>query len=274
MRATAILVSIFIILGAFLWVNLSGASLFLGGTILVVLAIIAIGYTDTAVLFFLGSREVKSGDEAKYFRVAAQEAYKLAVPQPHLYFYNGSLERGFVLQHGKTISLVLSRSIIDNAQPSELSAICFELLLQVKKGLAKKRTRVMFLLGSISWVIRAMVKLISKIIPIKEVRQAAFWGVNYLLYPFLELLFKLTMGRNYFKKLQAYLAEFPQENELIEKLALKHRKPVELHSLPSRKLLELLSSSRSGNFQNIMVLELLPHEWDILLNSRELGSAQ
>lgn len=238
--------------------------------LLVLCAIVALGYPDTIILYILGAREVRSGDEALFFEAAAQEAYKLGVPLPHLYFYNGSFERGFVLQKSKTVSLVLSRSLLQHAHSSELSAICFELLLQVKKGMARKRTKVMFLLGAKSWMIHACARIVTAFIPNKEISLASGWVVNYLLHPWLSFLFKMTLGKRYFRKLQNMLSDFPHEKELMEKVILKLRKPDELYYLPSKKMIELSSSQRSRHFQNILALELLPHEWDYLPTSQEL----
>lgn len=262
-----------LLLGLFLWTIFSGALFVFGLCLLLLLAVISIGYTDTAILFFLGAREVRSSDEKLFFEAAAQSAYKLAVRDPHLYLYNGSLERAFVLQHHSTVSLVLNRSLLEHIQPSELSAICFELLLQVKKGMAPKRTKVMFLLGALSWLIHALVGLASALIPVKEVRQSANALANYFLHPVLDLLFKLNLGKGYFSKFQTQLEEYPAEREAIERFAMKLKPPFEVYSLPSRKMLEVSSSMRSKHFQNILSLEILPHEWDFI-NQTQDSSAQ
>lgn len=264
MRATLFLLINFITLGLFLWLTLSGAALVFCYLILFLLAVVSIGYADTVILFFLGAREVRSSDEPVFFEAAAQEAYKLAVPMPNLYFYNGSLERGFVLQNKQSISLVLNRSLLNNAQPSELSAICFEMLLQVKKGMAGKRTKVMFLLGAKSWIAHFLLGIFTSLIPHKEFRQSCGWVLNYLLHPWLDLMFRLTLGKRYFKKLGNLLAEYPVEGALLKTVGLKLRRAEEVYSVPSRKLMELTSVAKSRHFQNILALELLPHEWDYL----------
>jgi len=262
MRASLILYIFLTVLGLFLYVTLSGAALVFAFLALGIFLIVSIGYPDTAILFFLGARAVRSGDEVLFYEAAARGAYKLAVPLPELYFYNGALDRGFVLHRGKKISLVLSRSLLENVQSDELAAICFELLLQVKKGMASKRTKVMFLIGSKAWAVHSLSGLVFGIIPVKEFKQASEWVVNYLLHPWLDLLFSFSLGQNYFKKLEASLSEFPLENEMMSKLMLKLPRPEEIHSLPSRKLIELSSTLKSRQYQNILALELMPHEWD------------
>lgn len=274
MRATLFLLISFLIFGLFLWTTLSGASLLFGTLFLLFGMVFSFGYTDTAILFFLGAREVRSGDEFTFFEAAAQEAYKLAVPLPQLYFYNGSLERGFVLQKKGKISLVLSRTLLEQSQPSELSAICFELLLQVKKGMASKRTKAMFILGIISWFFHSFARLLSTLIPVKELNKAIGWIFTFFLYPWLDLIFRLILGRGYFRRLEVLLAEYPQERECLRRVGLKLRKPSEIYSLPSKKLLEFSSAWRSSTFQNILSLELLPHEWDFFFNSQDLISAE
>ncbi len=274
MRVNLILLLSTIVFGLFLWVTLSGASLFLSGLILIFIIVITLGYPDKAILFFLGAREVRSRDEALFYKTAAQEAYKLAVTMPHLYFYSGSVERGFVLQNKQVTSIILSKNILHSVSETELHAICFELLLQVKKGMAGKRTKVMFMMGSCSWIAHSVVALITKIIPSREIREALNWVLNYLLHPALDFLFSFTLGQSYFRKLSGFVEEYPYEKELILKLGLKLREPSGQYSLPSRKLQEFSSASRSRHFQNILAMEFLPHEWDYFFGKEGLTRAQ
>lgn len=274
MRISLFLSLFYLLFGAFLWLTLSGASFFFGALIWLSFIVITIGYADTMTLFLLGAREVRSSDEPLFFESAAQEAYKLAVPMPHLYFYNGTLERGFVLQNRGVSSLVLNKSLIDSCSSDELSAICFELLLQVKKGMAVKRTKVMFFLGVQSWIGHALVNMFLVFIPFKEVKDATNWFLNYLLHPWLSFIFKLTLGRKYFHRLGILMKEFPQEEELFRKVGLKLTKVDQLYSLPSRKLIELFSYKKSRNYQNILALEFLPHEWDFLFSKEGINRAE
>ncbi|MES2528302.1 MAG: hypothetical protein V4598_14540 [Bdellovibrionota bacterium] len=274
MRVNLILLLSTLIFGLFLWVTLSGASLALGFLFLLFLLVITIGYPDKAILFYLGAREVRSRDEALFFKTASQEAYKLAVNMPHLYFYNGSVERGFVLQNKNVTSIILSKNLLHTVDESELHAICFELLLQVKKGMASKRTKVMFLLGSCSWISHSLVSLFARLFPLREVKEALDWILNYLLHPLLDFLFSITLGQGYFKKLSSYLGDYPYEKELLLKLGLKLREPESVYSLPSRKLHEFSAVSRSRHYQNILAMEFLPHEWDYFFSKEGLTRAQ
>lgn len=274
MRISLLLTTFYVFLGLFLWVTISGALLTLSMVIYLVLLVIAIGYSDTAVLFFLGARELRSSYVQIFFEASSQEAYKLSVPRPKLYFYNGTLERAFILQNKQNLSLVISKTLIDTCSYDDLAAICFELLLQVKKGMAPKRTRVMFLLGLISWIAHTIVSLFLLLIPMKEFRQASDWFLNYLLHPWLNFLFGLVLSEKYFRKLASHLQDFPLEKEKLKRVGLRLRKADQLHSLPSRKLIELTSVSRSRSFQNILALEFLPHEWDFLFNTEEIARAK
>ncbi|MFL5783731.1 MAG: hypothetical protein ACJ76H_03905 [Bacteriovoracaceae bacterium] len=236
--------------------------------------VITVGYPDKAILFYLGAREVRGQDEPVFFKTASQEAYKLAVPMPHLYFYSGSIERGFVLQNRSHTSIILSKNLLHSVSESELHAICFELLLQVKKGMAPKRTKVMFLLGSCSWISHSLVSLIARIFPVKDVQESLDWLLNYLLHPVLDLGFRMTLGQGYFKKLGSFIVEYPLEKELLMKLGMKLRPPENIYSLPSRKLQQFASVSKSRHFQNILAMEFLPHEWDYFFTSEGLNRAQ
>jgi hypothetical protein len=274
MRINIVLLLSTLMLGLFLWVTMSGASLAAAYLLLLFLLVITIGYPDKAILFYLGAREVRSRDEALFFKTASQEAYKLAVNMPHLYFYNGSVERGFILQNKNVISIILSKNLLHSVDESELHAICFELLLQVKKGMASKRTKVMFLLGSCSWISHSLVSLFARLFPFEEVKIALDWILNYLLHPFLDFLFAINLGQSYFRKLSSYIGEYPREKELLLKLGLKLREPETVYSLPSRKLHEFSAVSRSRHYQNILAMEFLPHEWDYFFSKEGLSRAQ
>lgn len=274
MRAILFLMLCFLFVASFLWVTLSGASLAFGLVVLCFFLIITISYSDTLILFLLGAREVSSSDQRAFFEAASQEAYKLSIKMPRLYFYNGSLERAFVLQNRNEVSLILDKSLLDHSSSSELTAICFELLLQVKKGMAPKRTKSMFIVGFVAWIVHSCTAVILKLLPFADVKRAISWSLTYLLQPVLELLFKLLVSESYFKKLENSLSQFPYEKELIQKVGLKLKTTQIHHSLPSRKLLELSSIYKSRQFQNMMVLEFLPHEWDFMFNREGLRSAE
>jgi hypothetical protein len=274
MRATLFLLLLLTVFGLYLWSILSGALLFLGLLLWALVSVISIGYFDTFVLYLIGAREIRSSDEKEFYEAASQEAYKLTVSMPQLYFYNGSLERAFILQNKKSSSIILSKSLMEKCTPEDFKAISFELLLQVKKGMATKRTKTMFVLGFFTWVTHSIVSIISAIIPFKDLRKVSDWFLIFLLSPAWDLLFKVLVGENYFKKLQSSLSEFPEEKENLERLGLKLRKPFEYYSIPSRKLLELKSVYRSRHYQNILGLEFLPHEWDFLFRKEEMKRAE
>ena len=268
MRAILFLLILICLVGLFLWITLSGALLVIGFAFLLFFIIVSVSYNDTAILFFLGAREIKSADEPTFYAASSQEAYKLAVTQPCLYYYNGFLERAFVLQNGKTVSLILSKKLLEICTREELAAISFELLVQVKRNLAPKRTKVMFLIGLGSWVSNGLVNILIRLVPYKEFRQTMSLLFLYLTQPWLELVFKFTLGDKYFRKLASVLEEYPLENSILLKVNLKLRKPEEVYSLISRKMIELSSVDKSRHFQNIVTLEFLPHEWDLVFDPK------
>lgn len=269
MRVSFLLTLILLLSGLLLWVTLDGilfATAMVGWLIFLV---ITVGYADVSILFYLGAREVRGTDEPAFFEAASQEAYKLSVPMPKLYFYNGTLERAFILESRHAFSVVLSKNLLDSCSPDELTAICFELLLQAKKGMSSKRTKVMFLLGTMSWVSHSVVSLFMRFVRNREVRQSTDWALNYILHPWMSFVFKLTLGESYFKKLKTCIADYPLEDEQLSRLGLKLRWPYPVHSLPSRKMIELSSIARNKHFQSILALEFLPHEWDVLFNKED-----
>jgi hypothetical protein len=266
MRVTLFLFLLTGLLAFILWLTTSGIIFCIGALFLGFFIVITIGYQGAAILFFLGAREVKGNEEAQFYSAAIQEAYKLAVPQPRLYFYNGTLERAFVLQNRKEINLVLSKELLDLCSGEELSAICFELLIQVKKNLAAKRTKVLFIVGMVSWIGQGMGEILVKILPIKELRQSINWLCYYLLSPWIHIFFKFTMGGKYFKKLEDSLLEYPIEKNLIMKVVSKLNRPGEIYSDSMRKLIEVSALTKSLQYRSIIALEFLPHEWDFIFD--------
>lgn len=274
MRVSLFILFSLAVIGLLIYIMLSGFLLAIAICFYLVMIIITISYNDTMVLFLLGGRELRSSDEKELFESASQEAYKLIVPMPRLYFYHGALERAFVLQNGKNISLVLSKSLVDNCTTEELKAISFELLLQVKKKLAVKRTNSIFVLGIISSIIHAFVNMILVLVPYKDFKRAIHWSLNFFFNPIREFLFSIILGQSYYKKLGSYISEYPEEKEQLNRLGFKLRRQNSYHSLSSRKLLELSSIYKSQHYQNIMAIEFLPHEWDYLFRDEELKRAE
>lgn len=267
MRITILLFTFLATLALLLWVTTSGFIFGLGAVVLLVFTLISIGYTDSALLFFLGAREVKSMEEGRFHAASIQEAYKLAVAEPRLYSYNGSLDRAFVVQCRKGIGLVVAKDLLEVCTQEELSAISFELLLQVKKNLASKRTKAMFLVGAILWISHLFVEILFKIVPIKEVKIYLNWFFHYLLKPWLDFIFQITIGKSYFSKLERYLKDYPVENDLLHKVGAKIKKSEELQSFSTKKLIEFSSLNKSRHFQRIISLEFLPHEWDTIFSA-------
>jgi len=274
MRASLLLILIILIPGLFLWINLSGALLWVSLLFLVSFFVFTMSYADALLLYLLGARQIRPGDQQKYFEAASQEAYKLQIPAPTLYFYHGALERAFVLQKGDTISLVVNEDLLNRCSSTEMRAICFELLLQVKRGLAAKRTKAMFILGLFIWITHSVIGAFSRLLPIENLRRSIDWFLNTMLNPTIDFLYRLILGKRYFKKLERCLNDFPKEKETLEHLGLKVGRPGFYYSLPSRKLMELNSTARSKQFQSILALEFLPHEWDYLFTGGEIKRAE
>lgn len=253
----------------FSWITLSGALFFISLVALAVILAISWGYSDLAVLFFLGARELRSGDAKPLFEASSQEAYKLGIKAPRLFFYNGSLGRAFVFENRSKVTLVLDKTLIDSSTEEELRAICFELLVQVKKRMAKKRTKIMFFIGLVSWFVHSASKVILFLLPGESAKKSFSAVVMFLLTPIFSLIFKMTIGKDYFKKISAVLADFPRESDDLKRVGYKIRRDGSFHSLTSRKILELASVYKSKNFQSIMLLEFLPHEWDYIFSAKD-----
>lgn len=268
MRASLLFFFFVMFVGLFLWITLSGALMFFSLLILLTLIIISISYSDTIILFILGAREIRSDDETDFHAAALQESYKLAVQQPRLYFYNGAIGRAFVLQNKRRSSLVLNKELLKVCTREELAAVCFELLLQIKNQQATKRTRVMYLVAVISWFCHSAVDLVGRIFPFKEVYRSLNWLIHYLVHPWLEIIFEFTLGEKYFRKMEMQLRDFPKEQDILVKVGIKIGRPVETYQMSGRKIIEFSGLNKSRQFQNILMLELMPHEWDLIFNTK------
>lgn len=251
------------------WVTLSGALFFISLIVLLLFVIVSASYDDLAVLFFLGARELRSADAKALFEASSQEAYKLGLKSPRLFFYNGSLERAFVLENRKQVSLVIDKSLLENSSEEELRAICFELLLQVKKKMAKKRTKIMFFIGLVSWFSHSVSRVIIIFLPGESLKKSFSAVMMFLITPVLSLIFNLTIGADYFKKMQVFMNNFPSEADNLKRVGHKLKRDSSFQSLTSRKILELAAVYKSNNFQSIMLLEFLPHEWDYLFSAKD-----
>jgi hypothetical protein len=271
MRISLFLLCLFLVISLTVWLALTGFWLLCGLSLLLVFLVISVGYIDVAILVFLGAREIKSTEESNFHRAAIQEAYKLGVPLPKLYFYNGTLERVFVIQQRRDVGLIISKGLLEICSKEELSAICFELLLQVKKNMASKRTKVLFLIGMITWVFQMIVNLVIKFIPFKDVRSALNGLIYFMINPWIDLIYKFLMGNKYFNKLEFFLKEYPTENKLLSDVSSKLIRPNEIYSLSSRKLIELSSLHKSSQYLGIITLEFLPHEWDLIFDGKSEG---
>jgi len=228
------------------------------------LLIVTVLYTDAALLFFLGARGIKRADEAKFHLASAQEAYKLALPVPRLYFYNGSFDRAFVFQARGDISLVLSKDLLDNCTSDEIAAICFSLLLQVKKNLVKKRNKTIFIMTFVSWISNGIIETIGQVLKISYVKISLDWLSNFLLKPWLDFFYKISLGERHFLQVKKALMDYPIEAEMLKKVSGKINRPEEIDSFSSRKLLEYSALGKNRHFQRIINIELLPHEWDYI----------
>lgn len=272
MRVSLFLVFIFLTISLLSWAILDGAILFLSLFVSFVLLVITIVYPDKMLLILLGARAVHLSGEKEFFEAASQEAYKLSVPIPDLYFYNGTLERAFIFQGSRGSSIVINKRLLERASRDELNAICFGFLLQVKKNMASKRTRVMFILGFLTWLAHTLTSIFIKIFPAEDVKKSINWFVNYLINPMNDLIFRLIIGKQYFNKLQNLLNEYVLEKELLERLGLKLRQPNLSYFVPSKKMFEFQAINKSKHFQNIISIEYLPHEWDYFFHHLELAS--
>ena len=263
MRVSFFLFLFFTALVVLGWAFLSGWVLGVFYFLLVTGLLVFINATDKILLLLLGSREIKFEYEEELTNRVAQIAYKLGIRPPKLYFYNGVLDRAFILQCGQRISLVYSKNLLDICSDEEVEAVSFELLIQAKNNLARKRSLTLGIIGIVSWISQGFVGSIKKMIPSKRVGEVLNWLIYYAIHPWFMVAFRLMFGWSSLRKVNAQLASYESEAILIDHVKRKINYPDDLYSLPMKKFIELTLINKNPHFQNVLALEFLPHEWDI-----------
>lgn len=272
MRVTILYLLGLLALMSFIWVTFSGFKVLALFLICVFIGILILTHCDLLILLFIGAREIQDDDYPILAQIVSQEAYKLSVLKPKLFFYHGHIDRAFVFHQGRRIHLVLGKSLLQSYSEFELRAIVFELLLQAKKKMASKKTKMTFMLIFLMGIIHFVVSMLFKILPFPRLKQAIMWFIFYSIYPPLEVIFKLVIGQGYFKKLSSYLQNFQVESENWEAVKSRLSSPDVMKSLSYKKLMIFFNLSHRDSFQNIFVLESLPHEWDALTGLSEKSS--
>jgi len=240
----------------------TGWILIISMIIVLVSSVIMIYYLDRVTLSFLSARPTTLQENEKVFRAANLQAYKLETISPEIYYYHGTIKRAFVLQHGKRISLLLHEDLISDSSDEELGALFFSLLVQVKKGFAKKRTRIMFLIGLIAWGGTETANILGTLLPGKNSRKNCYLAFMYLFSPISSVLFKVGLGRSFFDQMILSLSSYSQESEEFQRY-LKKIKTIFLQPSFTTKSLQLyLATQKSTNLQIQVILENLPHEWE------------
>ena len=247
------------LLGFLLWA-FSGLFLGLGILIWVLFTLVAVKFSDRAVLSFLRARQWQSADQTEIFEAILHQAYKLDLPVPEIYTYHGFFQRAYVFTKGKRLTLVFDSNLIQSLSPKEIGILSFFLMIEAKAGISSKRTFLFYFAGAIQTVLHIPVALLSRFQRHNHFAEALQWWEDYLVSPWLELMFRSFLGKKFFKEVKKLLLKYPQEASELKILRHKLMVSPELSSFTHRGVYRLGHQGRSLGKKLVLLFEFFPHE--------------
>ncbi len=247
------------ILAFILW-SFSGLNLGLALTVWALFVILAVKFPDKTVLSFLRARQWQSADQIEIFEAIQNQAYKLDLPVPEIYTYHGFFQRAYVFTKGQKQTLVFDKNLITKLSPKEIGVLSFFLLLEAKAGISGKRTFVFYIAGATQTLIHIPVKLLSKLQKHNKFSEALQWWEDYLIAPWLELMFKIFLGNKFFKEVKKQIQKYPYEVNELKIIQHKLMSTTELTSFTHRGTYRLGHQGRSLGKKLVLLFEFFPHE--------------
>ena len=247
------------LLGFSLWA-FSGLFLGLALAIWLVFVFVALRFSDRAVLSFLRARHWTPAEQTEIFETILHQAYKLDLPAPEIYTYHGFFQRAYVFSKGKRLTLVFDSSLIQSLTPKEVGTLAFFLMIEAKAGIGYKRTLVFYLAGAIQTLIHIPVTLLSKLQLHNRFGAALQWWEDYLVLPWMELMFRAFLGKKFFKEVKKQINKYPIEKAELQILKHKLLNTPELKSFSHRGAYRLGHQGRSLGKKLVLLLEFFPHE--------------
>lgn len=225
-------------------------------------------YPDKFLLHFLQAREITETEFPLAHQVVSNQAFKLKLPAPQVYTYNGFFHRAFAFSAGKRSVLVVERRILIDVSREELEALLFSLSLQIKDGTAKKSTFALLSLA-VCWVPYLKMMGLWRNPP-----QILGWLGQFMVAPAAGLLHRLGFNQNTCQKFLTRLSEFPYEESRLRELNGRFDQP-KLHLSVARDFTFRAGAASHGpREQMILALEAATHLMDHLqVTPRELGHA-
>lgn len=246
-------------LGFILWA-FSGLFLGLGLLFWALLIVIGPGFSDRVVLSFLRARQWQSADQTEIFENILHQAYKLDLPVPEIYTYHGFFQRAYVFSKGKRLTLVFDTNLIKTLTSKEIGILSFFLMIEAKAGISTKRTLLFYMMGLIQTVLHIPVTLLSKLQKHNQFAEALQWWEDYLILPWVEMMFKFLLGKKFFNTVRKLIAQYPSEAAELKILQHKLMSTNELRSFTHRATYRLGHQGRSLGKKLVLLIEFFPHE--------------
>lgn len=247
-----------VVLGAFAaWVLPFYLGLF--ALILIILYAVVLNlYPDKFLLHFLQARETTETEFPVAHQVAGNQCFKLRVPAPQIFTYNGFFHRAYAFSVGRRSVFVVEKGVLNNISPAELESLWFALALQVKDKSARSTT--FALLGmAVCWV--PFLKLLGLW---RSTPAAMGWLGQFLVAPAATQLHRLGCNRVSCQKYLKRLSEYPYEEARLRELNDRLNQP-RLHSSVARDFTYRASAASHGpREQMILAIEAATHPLDYL----------
>ena len=215
-------------------------------------------YPDKFLLHFLQARETSETEFPLAHQVAGNQAFKLRIPAPQIFTYNGFFHRAFAFAVGKRSVFVVEKKVLNNVNKEELEALWFALALQVKENSATRST--FALLGMAVWWMPYL-KLVSLW---RTPPPVMGWIGQFMVAPVATQLHRLGINQLSCQRFLRRLAEYPHEEARLRELNERFQQP-RLHlSVESDFTYRASAASHGPREQMILAIEAATHPLDYL----------
>lgn len=172
-------------------------------------------FPDKWLLHFFQAREAARAEYPVLAQILDNQAYKLSMPTPYLYTYNGFFPRAYAFARFRRAVLVLERGMLDEATSHEMEALLFNLCLQVKEKIAAKNT-FSYLAFAAWWF--PFLKLSSR-------RNAVVWLGQFVLLPFAAMTYEIGEPSRSHKRFLNVFLGYEKEAETLSGFMARLRPP-------------------------------------------------
>lgn len=225
-------------------------------------------YPDKFLLHFLQARETTETEFPLAHQVAGNQAFKLRLPAPRIYTYNGFFHRAFAFSAGKRSVFVVEKRILTGVSKEELEALWFALALQIKEKSARHSTFALLAMA-ICWVPYLKLMTLWRIAP-----PVLGWIGQFMVAPTATQLHRLGCNQRTCQRFLRRLGDYPFEESRLRELNGRLTQPRLQLSVARDFTFRASAASHGPREQMILALEAALHPLDYMqLSSRDPGHA-